>query len=181
MTKHKFWAFDAILYTATGISTLMLFVFILTPGMDYGTALGSGGFAITLGLIVASVLVACGVWSLLYFRQDRWTFHQLRNYVALSLPTACLLFFGAFVMIQNDFEIAEYMVQNKVEHFCLDRFDREQCVTAVHMCPKCALRIDKWKRNKMVANLNQYAAYFPKNAKPAVQQRAPASVKRASR
>jgi hypothetical protein len=161
VTKRKYYAFDAILMTAGAVAALMLALFMLMPGLDHGMAFGMGGFALTAAMIVVSVAVSSTFWGLA-FRKDRWKLKDMRNFAAVVLPTAFVFFYGTFNMAQSDFELGEYLQQNKIEHFCLNNFRREDCVTAVNLCPKCALRIDKWKRNKMVANLNAYAQYFPK-------------------
>lgn len=136
-------------------SMLEVAAVMMRPSMDWGRALGVLGFLVVMGWTLSSTLIAAVVCDL---AMKKWPLPTFRNtgYFAIVFLASVLLGYGLLVAADNDWQVDNFLIQQKIEHFCLERFNPAECVATVNQCPECAKGIIRWKRNMMVENLKLF-------------------------
>lgn len=140
--------------------SVALFGTLADPSLNYGTAIGPNGMFTLVAMLLPSFLLALLIWTSV-LASIRWTNgrHVLHG-VAVVLSTFAfyhLLFF----YFDKKWRVADDLIQAKIEYFCLKKFSREQCVRQVNICPECALKIDRYNREKIVLRLKAFRSEYP--------------------
>lgn len=158
--------------------SLALFGTLLDPSLRFGTAIGSNGMITLLAMLVPAFLFSLLIWNTV-LASIRWsTNRHVMHGFAVVLSTFAfyhLLFF----YFDKKWRVADDLIQAKIEYFCIEKFSREQCVRQVNICPECALKIDRYNREKIVVRLKAFRSEYPPEVQARVraheaQQREPA-------
>jgi hypothetical protein len=134
------------------VLALLIAATFAQPSLAFGRAVGWRGSAIILGCLLVSLLPAALLWGFV-FRKVIWTTKKYLLYAAVTGLTAVFFNFVVISCADHTWAIGDDLVQSKIEYFCLNRFRHSECVRQVGLCPDCALRIDRWKRDLMLRNL----------------------------
>jgi hypothetical protein len=109
---------------------------LIDPSMALGRALGSIGLIIVVSMIVLPLLVSSTVFDLLILRRLAHP-RKLLIYAALVLLSTAGLKFGLIKVLDSQTDVVDYLTEQKIRHFCLDKFDGDQCVAQINFCPIC--------------------------------------------
>lgn len=122
-----------------------------TPSMAYGRSVGPwAAFTIACALALVTIFVGIGLRLALPRAQGA---KGVVAFLGLHLVLSAGAYSGTLTYAQLRYHVADRWVETKIEYFCLEQFRPETCAQLVNTCPECALKIDKWKRDRMRTNL----------------------------
>jgi hypothetical protein len=135
----------------------------------FGFAIGFVNACVLFGTILIAVL-ACAAGANFIFREAATDRRQMVKYV-ITVGLASLVV-GQVLIQYADYltGLGDDFVEAKIEYFCMDHFKQPECVRQVNLCPKCAIHIDKWKRDKMLHNLKTFRDRYPAAAQGATKE-----------
>ena len=125
----------------------ILLMKVLDPNAGYGRAIGAYGWvAFVLSAGLASAVVT-PVLNLLVPRAHRWAYP-----VALILM-ASAVDLGALLYASRVTPLLDRVARTRIEYHCGAHFNARRCITQVESCPRCAIGIDKWRREQIAQRI----------------------------
>jgi hypothetical protein len=135
-----------------GVFALRLVLFLSDPKMAWGLSPGLGWLISILILLAISVVIGGLVAEpLVALVMEKW---RQGSFVILAFLLSAATSILVTESMNELFSTKEALYNRQTEYFCLTRFQREKCVIMVNGCTDCMTRIDRWKRDLMVENLN---------------------------
>jgi hypothetical protein len=160
--KHYGWAL--------GVVFVMLFGFWLcAPEMDYGRSLSWSGLSILAAMLIVP-FIYCSIAAIaVTFKTP--ALHNRPLTFGWIVLISTLAFNSLFVWLafsQTAFPVQ--LAQQKIEHFCADKFDWEKCIEYINRCPHCAVEMDSSMKLQIATTLKAMRLRYPK-----IEPRTPAA------
>jgi hypothetical protein len=152
--RHYGWVLGAVF--------AMLFGFWLrAPEMDYGRSLSWSGLSI-LGAMLIVPFIYCSIAAIvLTFKTT--ALHNRPFTFGVIVLVSTLAFNSLFVWVafsQTAFPVQ--IAQQKIEHFCAEKFDWEKCIEYINRCPRCASEMEAGTKLQIAETLKAMRLRYPK-------------------
>jgi hypothetical protein len=137
------------------------------PSLDFGRSIS----LVQLGFLIASFAIAVigstFLWS--WILKEGLTWKRGFLFFVLFFSSSFTINSLLFMVASEEWNLHNKMVRSKIEYFCLEKFRQNKCVNQINHCPDCALKLDKWKRDKIASKLKEFRSQYP------AEQRLPSS------
>jgi hypothetical protein len=134
----------------------LLVAIFLEPSLHFGLAVGLSGIFVISSIFVISFFLAATITGF-GFKKYRIssTLKTRAVYIALVSLFSLGLNHALMISAHLEFGIMADLVQAKVEYFCFTNYTHDQCVRQINLCSECAAKVDRWKRDLIVARLKE--------------------------
>lgn len=136
---------------ASGVFVFLAVLTLMDPSLAHGHAVGFSGVLFLWAMLALSVAISALPWFFVA-RDRRWTWPKGLAIAAVILATSILVN-QVFAAVADLAGMGDRMSSARIEYFCFENFDRLECVRQVNLCPECAHRMDRWKRDEVVQKL----------------------------
>ncbi len=149
----------------------------IEPSYHFGLALDFVSLLIVLTVLLLSFAISVFIFrGVFYFAKMQNEGAQKIGYGVSVVVLSLVLNHFLMVLFHFQYGALSTIIQSKIEYFCLTNYNHNQCVRQVNLCPPCAIKLDRWKRDKIVNELKKMRLNYSSEAKKQLgEMRAPAS------